>query len=305
MNITRVPGGGSGAPAPDSNDRYQVCSTAVNGVSVMELAVMAEYAYYVDNPSVVGTTATPGPLFNQRFDSAVWQQTLSSPNSAVAYVLFQNRLRNLVVVATRGTKTKEDVFEDVTLFAEIGLLRLFPIIIPFEALLAVNSTATVVDRMSRLRMFSALSQNRLYYKELATVVSQLAPGTELIITGHSLGGALSMIVAAMQTPPAPAVVFNSPGIAYSSIKFGLPAPSVLYRDNLMVRVESDPINYIDLPAGEVQQYVNCFASAAPQAGFCAATLTGCHALVRTIYELWDGCVGYHAQYIMAPARPAC
>ncbi|EPY23629.1 hypothetical protein STCU_07611 [Strigomonas culicis] len=99
--------------------------------------------------------------------------------------------------------------------------------------------------------------------------------SHVVLTGHSLGGAVAAILAAQLDVPA--VVFSAPGIALLRHRFGLALHKV-HRNVVSVISSDDIVPFIGTNGGEVH-HMQCMA----------ARKDLCHAVEFTIGALWRSC----------------
>ncbi|KAJ9439632.1 hypothetical protein DIPPA_09184 [Diplonema papillatum] len=205
-------------------------------------------------------------------------------NSAKVYDVF-SKSRNMSIVAIRGTNPLSpiDMLQDVSMYIEVmvynvissfvPLMGLFPHTLVTDAIF-VSSMAEKIDvfRLGRGR------ENLRHYWEhvLEYAEARRASGVQVALTGHSLGGAIGMIVGARLGTLA--VGFHSPGIVLSHKKFGITNMADAYRFVANVIPEQDLIPLIDKSGGEVHHIL------------CASKRSDtCHFMESTIAELWNGC----------------
>jgi predicted esterase YcpF (UPF0227 family) len=107
------------------------------------------------------------------------------------------------------------------LFAEPVLISLLSCIFPLMRVSSDTTTSTIIQILHESNSFFGLVGEAEYYQPLLERVKAISDTnkTDVILTGHSLGGGLSRIVAALAHLPS--VSFAPPGIALSHRKFSI------------------------------------------------------------------------------------
>lgn len=157
------------------------------------------------------------------------------------YLEVKSDMLGLTIVAVRGTDVGRlhdflgkflilvlvvviYFIEDVKLFAEPVLISLLSCIFPLMRVSSDTTISTIIQVLHESNSFFGLVGEAEYYQPLVERVrvisnSSLNDKTDVILTGHSLGGGLSRIVAALTHLPS--VSFAPPGIALSHRKFSV------------------------------------------------------------------------------------
>ncbi len=182
--------------------------------------------------------------------------------------------------------------------------------IPLVYIWPVEATSLVVNGMSYISSLSYLQRNptrnqnknfliAAYYDQVsaftATIVKQY-PNYQILVIGHSLGGATAGIVGAKMNISS--VTFEPPGIVYSKVKFNIPGGiQDIYDTSTNIVRQYDPVAMVDLQGGDTQR-ITC-----PTGGidaYCHSLhpitchfLASCQAMNNTInFDYWDGPYGY-------------
>ncbi|KAJ1566743.1 hypothetical protein HK405_008586 [Cladochytrium tenue] len=180
------------------------------------------------------------------------------------------------VVAVRGTSDLNDALQDLYLWSTSALLQTST----YMGTLVNTWPAESVDRLASFIMaFGPLDSTLVYWAEVEAHVRHLLEqqphGRRVLMTGHSLGGAIAAIVGAHASVPAAS--FSAPGLGYSTRRYALELEA-LQRFALNVVPWHDVVPTFDLQVGLVQ--------AIP----CAeAEFLSCHSLDLSIDTLFEQC----------------
>jgi hypothetical protein len=234
---------------------------------------------------------------------------ISIPDSSMthrqaAYYGVRSDAANLTIVGVRGSTTGRDWLEDFTLYSEASLLQLFSLVVPMTYVWPYEATAAMVKAFSftQKMVYTAelkAAQASNYYKPVQEYVESLqakyGDRYDIMLIGHSLGAATAQIAAARLDLRG--FGFEPPGTVFSHEKFGIRGGVERLDDNLItVKRENDPVVYVDMHAGEVQQIVckSTFLTA-----YChfmhpitCHLMANCGALDRPTFDHWGGGHGY-------------
>eukprot|EP00475_Leptophrys_vorax_P007338 TRINITY_DN14647_c0_g1_i1.p1 TRINITY_DN14647_c0_g1~~TRINITY_DN14647_c0_g1_i1.p1 ORF type:complete len:639 (-),score=122.99 TRINITY_DN14647_c0_g1_i1:44-1960(-) len=249
---------------------YAVCRNTWEGLSILDIALVANLAYSKDN-------ATLYAKGQQAFTNTVLQNfsLIYRSNFDKDYVLFQHTYHpqlKLNIVAVRGTSTMEDLFQDGYMFMAVSLFSFVSKFIPLETIIPTEG----VQQLLKLSSLSVLAIDNVYDK-VTNYVTKVHNGSRdnWLITGHSLGGSFASIVSIKTQIPS--VVFSAPGIYYNSKRFGINTNDLArYVTNIIP--DNDVIARIDQAYGDVQ-YIYCGYS----------STADCHSLGHTICTLNKQC----------------
>lgn len=257
---------------PHNKPAYEFCSRRWDGLSIVDFTMMSALAY---------DTGPGVPNSDFSADLQMWfpgWQVMGSdlgtgPMGGVTFVDLFNAQQNLTVIAVRGTASASDVIQDMDIWLSITLFQAASVVGPT---LLQPATATIIYYGTFMKRAVRSPSGRFYYDNLNTYVqSTLATrnGT-MYITGHSLGGGLSKIIAAQNSIQA--ITISAPGLYYTSASVGI-QQSDLRRYGVTLKPQNDVVPRVDQIAGTVVQTD------------CVTSVPSCHKVTYTLCELLRSC----------------
>eukprot|EP00808_Paulinella_micropora_P015715 g42193.t1 len=264
---------------------YPVCGRLVFNLSVVEYGFLSDTAYVYPSSAIqtqldsyFGTNVSR--MIDNQIDpylpSGV-QAILASERSLVIHTYQFDAIwsRPVYVVSVRGTTTPIDMLADARSWGEAVFMQLLRWLIPFGSLW----NPALPDLAWYTSFFNMNSTVTPHYYDVVTLYVQTLQGVlsdtaSIVLTGHSLGGGLSIIAGARRQLPV--VAFSGPNALISQKIFGV-SSSVLDTAILNFKPHTDPVPMVDDP-GILTQSINCFAFG-----------LACHSLTRTTCELQAHC----------------
>lgn len=249
---------------------YPACSIDYDGLTVLDFALIADAAYG-------NTTEKHKSSLDNRFNGTAlgnWTYVTRNDETKDHQVWMELYFPevNMTVIAVRGTASAADALEDLHYWFGITIMQAVDVFVPF---LKQLPRAFVVKLLS-MDLITSVMPEPVYIPLLKHVEEVRARvGDNLVLTGHSLGGAMAAMVGAKTQTRA--VSFSGPGLLYSRGRFGVDASDV--RDNVLTfKPRKDIVPRVDELGGMVQE-LRC-KQKSPM---------GCHSSFTHICELYLSC----------------
>uniref|UniRef100_A0A7S2JYL0 Fungal lipase-type domain-containing protein n=1 Tax=Zooxanthella nutricula TaxID=1333877 RepID=A0A7S2JYL0_9DINO len=194
-------------------------------------------------------------------------------------------LTEVTVVAVSGTDPTRimDYAENLRMWTEPVSLQLLSTVFPTVRIWPRDTTAMVIGGIHRILKGLAVQDDQWHYREILEHVRQLPPEREVVVTGHSLGGGIALIIGALTGHLA--VAIQPPGVYHSLAKHQTQQEQAhgqeVHKRSVSVVVEGDWIQNFDGHGGLVQT-LSCDQTS-------KSIAVGCHLVEGTICHLLRYC----------------
>ncbi|RNF04637.1 hypothetical protein TraAM80_04932 [Trypanosoma rangeli] len=293
-----------------------LCARTFYNISIWEISLLALTSYLFNDDEVSEMLnfmsmhmGSDWVVRERHGTDCITLDSFTEPTGWDGYYDFYSSKHDLSVIAIRGTDMTSfrDFLIDVNVFFDVVLYHLLSNIVPGAVILPSELIADLIrlaslpattNREHETWKTLTASQNkgpRLcetnnyrrdffvdVYNHLGFVGNQPNPPKHVLLTGHSLGGAVASVIGSRMGIHA--VSFSAPGISLSRKKFGLELQNI---HHFVTRVTSshDIFPMIGGTGGE-EHHVECLAK----------TRELCHAMEFLVGTLWRSCGSIRARY---------
>ena len=299
LTLGRAGGGGGGAAAAGGAqaphrkrrlaDGYPtLCRRKWDGVDALAYALFSSMSYLSPRDFRRALRFYNSVLKEQEGRDWVLRYSAESEgiNSATFFDV-HSASRNLSVIVIRGTSpiSPLDYLQNIALYVEVGIYQASTLLLPLFGMLPQSLAVDAIAASSGYEylfhgLFGTIAKREYltYYWEHVQRYAERrkAEGVNIVLAGHSMGGAISMIVGSRVGNRG--ISFHSPGISLSHRKFGIRSVADIHRHTTSIVPENDAITAFDKHGGEVHNTL------------CAGKRhDACHLMEATVMELWSAC----------------
>ncbi|GAB5365389.1 hypothetical protein AAMO2058_001053700 [Amorphochlora amoebiformis] len=245
---------------------YPICTNTWNGLTALDLALMADNTYANSKEKMQQNLAL---TFNNT-DFQNFTLSFREDQRTINFYHVNFPEKGVDVVAVRGTSTDEEAFADTYLYSTISIFQALNVWIPF---LDVLPAAYIRDIVGFLAL-SNIAGSQPYRWADDYVKNLIDEGKSPIVTGHSLGGAIGGIIGVRNSRPG--LYFSPPGMFYSSERFGITVEKIM-RYNSVIVPQKDAVPKVDSQWGNVQHIQ------------CTHSTVACHSISNTACDIQSKC----------------
>lgn len=282
---------------PGATPRYGVCGYKWNGLAMKDFAIFSMLSYMSPlpendlqgligqmmpghNATIIGARSVPRKWLEFEVDSCPQGSSRRSGGSC----------RKVSVVAISGTdpSSVEDILENIRMWTEPAMMEIFSVLFPVVRFWPRETTAMLIGGIHRVIRWLGVQDDRWHYQEILDHVRRIPDDREVVLTGHSLGGGMALVVGALSGRHVVAV--QPPGLYHSLAKHQEQDKlknkrhgwgHQLHQSSVSLVVENDWISNFDGHGGLVQT-ITCDGPNADKT-------MGCHLLEGTLCSLMRHC----------------
>lgn len=279
----------------NNTGHYAVCGHTWHGLQLVDYALLSELAYITPSeknalpkllqklfPHLEVSIRPLPPVQNRRWlefevkrceGGGLWNGWQGSG------------CRQLSVVSVSGTDISRiaDYAENLRMWTEPVALQILQTMFPTIRIWPRDSASMVIRTIHDILNGLGLEDNQWHYSEILEYVQKIPREQEVVVTGHSLGGGIALVVGALTDRLA--VAIQPPGVFYSLAKHETlnkrSGHGALHQRSVSLVFEGDWIGNFDGHGGLVQTML-CDQSK-------RSIAVGCHLLEGAICHLLRHC----------------
>jgi hypothetical protein len=229
----------------ESQVTHAICNSFVKGLTIQQVGLIAESAaeFYLNESELNRSLFSPMFGFDQ-FEDRETPFPDAEFGSYLRHIYLVDR--KLHVFAVRGTVTFVDVMVDLELFCAAVFLEIFLPYVPFigQFNYIAHDYFSMLVAMPRV-VFRPFSLTDRYVRNMYTYVkhARVEEGEDVLITGHSLGGGITKILALMTGYAA--VAWSGPGTRALEYVYRTPDKTITPRNLINVVPDQDWVGAVD------------------------------------------------------------
>jgi len=249
---------------PGTTPRYAVCGHTWHGLSLLDYALLAQTSYF--NPSEKNDLPAllrvlmphkniilkaPPPLSSRKW----LELRVTSCAEGAKSTGSATGCSSVTVIAISGTDPSRftDYAENLRMWTEPVSLQILSTLFPTVRTWPRDTTAEWIGLMHNVMRNMAIQDNRWHYQEILEHVRQKPADEVVVLTGHSLGGGMALVVGGLTGRFA--VALQPPGIFHSMAKHQTHreiGDIAVHRRSVTLKFEGDWVQHFDEHGGLVQ-----------------------------------------------------
>ncbi|KAJ3325479.1 hypothetical protein HDV06_004338 [Boothiomyces sp. JEL0866] len=246
-------------------DKPPLCSLHVSNLSLVEYAAFANSAYSTNTSEIHEIISNYSSISNY--------EIVQGDNPTLYHVFNSPAPSNLSIIAVRGTYSLDDIFQDLYMYSTSSLLSASSYLGTFVQQWPVEIVAILSYAISKIgQTGSMLADWEIVGAKVEELVSK---NRTVVVTGHSLGGAISGIVAAHYGISG--IGFSAPGLGYQTLTYNFTLENLM-ENFINVVPNHDIVPTVDIQYGFIQK-IPCYS---PDS-------LGCHSLILSIDTIKSIC----------------
>ena len=284
-----------------SQTPYPVCELEVPGgnfnpIDVVYLTTVVYYSTFeeIETQLALWFLTEDDLLHNRTLQDIGWDiNNMYINDEDPTYFHIRNTILGVDLIDIRGTYDENDFLQDISLYTGIATLQMFSWIFPLTTVLPTGFIRDfifyasipegLIDSQLRERFDTPVYDyiNNPYNPIHSRLSKRKDWNNTILIIGHSLGGGIGEIVSSRFSYNGYTNIYSvglsSPGVVWSSRKFGFDSPSI-DRSCVSILPQRDPVSMVDKHGG-LTQYIQCNAKNQVQ----------CHSSIRSFCEIYIEC----------------